>query len=258
MIKALFFDIDGTLVSFDTHAIPQSAVEAIAEARRRGVKVVVATGRTRPCLPPLEGITFDGYLTVNGASCVTAEGGQLVDERISEEQLETVMREAARLDFAMGVLTDEGLFVDRVTPEVALLAEVVDLELPDVGDLRELARRSPCRQLCFYTDLAREREALSARPDLVASRWNPNFADVNLRSVDKGTGVEAFMRHWGLERDEVMAFGDGGNDVEMIRKAGVGVAMGGACDEAKTAADFVADTVDNHGIAKALKHYNVI
>ncbi len=258
MIKALFFDIDGTLVSFNTHTVPQSTVEALAEARRRGVKVVVATGRTRPCLPPLEGLVFDGYLTVNGASCITDDGRQIVDERISDSHLSTAMREAARLDFAMGVLTDEGLFVDSVTPEVRLLADVVGLELPDVGDLKALARQSPCRQLCFYTGEEREREALRAVPELVASRWHPNFADVNLRGVNKGTGIEAFMRHWGLERDEVMAFGDGGNDVEMIAASGVGVAMGEACDEAKAVADYIADTVENDGIAKALRRYGVI
>ncbi len=258
MIKALFFDIDGTLVSFRTHAVPQSTIDAVAEARRRGVKVVVATGRTRPCLPPLEGLVFDGYLTVNGAACITDEGFQIVDARIDDRLLDAAMRESARLDFAMGVLTDEGLFVDRVTPEVRLLADVVGLELPEVGDLKALAHRSPCRQLCFYTDAERGREALRDIPELVASRWHPEFADVNLRSVNKGTGIEAFMRHWGLQRDEVMAFGDGGNDVAMLATAGVGVAMGGACDEAKAVADFVADTVENDGIAKALRRYGVI
>ena len=62
----------------------------------------------------------------------------------------------------------------------------------------------------------------------------------------------------GLKREEIMAFGDGENDIDMLKFAGIGVAMGNASDEVKAAADYVTDSVDADGIAKALKHFGLI
>ena len=92
----------------------------------------------------------------------------------------------------------------------------------------------------------------------MASRWCPIFADVNVAGIDKATGMEEFMHSYGFSAAEVAAFGDGGNDVAMLRAAGVGVAMGNACDEALNAADYVTASVDDDGIAKALAHLGVI
>ena len=66
------------------------------------------------------------------------------------------------------------------------------------------------------------------------------------------------MRHFGLTREEVMAIGDGGNDIPMLRHAGTGVAMGNASDEVKAAADYVTTTVDGDGIAHALRHFGIV
>ena len=67
-----------------------------------------------------------------------------------------------------------------------------------------------------------------------------------------------FAERFGFRLEETMAFGDGGNDVPMLRKAGIGVAMGEACDEALQAADWVTATVDDDGIRRALEHFGVI
>ena len=72
MIKAVFFDIDGTLVSFKTHAIPQSTIEALAALRERGIKVFIATGRPLVAINNLGDQVFDGYVTMNGG-CVLVE-----------------------------------------------------------------------------------------------------------------------------------------------------------------------------------------
>ena len=79
MYEIFFFDIDGTLRSFETHEVPASAREALARLRGRGAKVIIATGRDRRSLPPLEGLTFDGYILVNGGHCLTTDGEVLAD-----------------------------------------------------------------------------------------------------------------------------------------------------------------------------------
>ena len=77
MIKALFFDIDGTLVSFNTHAIPQTTIEAIAAAKAKGIRIFIATGRPAVIINNLSALQdrrlIDGYITMNGGYCFVGE-----------------------------------------------------------------------------------------------------------------------------------------------------------------------------------------
>ena len=81
------------------------------------------------------------------------------------------------------------------------------------------------------------------------------FADITAKGVDKGKGLMAVISDQNLRIEETMAFGDGGNDMAIIRRAGIGVAMGNAGDTLKAAADYVTDTVDGDGISKALQKF---
>src|SRR5699024_9878723 len=69
MIKAIFFDIDGTLVSFKTHQVPDSTIEALKQLKKKGIKIFIATGRGKDGLKVLDEIEFDGYITLNGQYC---------------------------------------------------------------------------------------------------------------------------------------------------------------------------------------------
>ena len=129
---------------------------------------------------------------------------------------------------------------------------------PAVADLREVAQRTPCRQMCVFMSPEQEERIMREFPECVSSRWSPLMADINMRGVTKASGMDVFLRHYGIDRSRSMAFGDGGNDVEMIRHAGVGVALGNAVDAAKRAADYVTATVDDDGVLRALQHYEVL
>lgn len=87
-----------------------------------------------------------------------------------------------------------------------------------------------------------------------AQRWHPFFADCICKGTSKATGIDAVCDYYGIDISETMAFGDGGNDMQMLAHAGMGVAMGNASDEVKACADYVTDTVDDDGIAKAIVH----
>lgn len=73
MIKAVFFDIDGTLVSFKTHVVANSTVEAIHQLRAKGIKVFIATGRQLQCIDNLGNLEVDGYVTLNGGYCIAGK-----------------------------------------------------------------------------------------------------------------------------------------------------------------------------------------
>jgi len=82
--------------------------------------------------------------------------------------------------------------------------------------------------------------------------------DVNARGIGKNNGIEQIFARYGLSEAETMAFGDGGNDIQMLRSAGLGVAMSNAGDNVKAVAAYVTDTTEEDGIWKALKRYAVI
>lgn len=258
MIRALFLDVDGTLISFKTHQIPRSTLDALAEAHRRGVQIFIATGRAAGDLAPLGEIPYDGVVALNGAHCIDSTGRVVSRALIPRADFERALELGREFDFPVALELDEGIFVDRVTPVVEELARLVAHPTPTQTDLRALFERGDCCQMCFYVDPELERRVLDELPGLIASRWCPIFSDINVRGVDKATGMASFMADHGFLESEVMAFGDGGNDVSMLRAAGVGVAMGNACEQALAAADYVTATVDDHGIRQALEHYHVI
>lgn len=258
MIKALFLDVDGTLVSFATHRVPESAREALQRAHERGVRIIIATGRAAADLEPLEGIPYDSVAALNGAWCVERDGTVVSRMLIPQQEFERSLALAAEYDFPVALEMDEGTFVDRVTPLVAELSRRVAHPVPEAVDLRALFARSACAQMCFYVDRASEARVMERLPSLQANRWCDEFADINVRGADKASGIEAFMKHYGWKREEVMAIGDGGNDLPMLHAAGIGVAMGNACAEAKAIADYVTTHLDEDGIRHALEYYKVI
>lgn len=257
-IRALFLDVDGTLISFTTHRVPDSAREALLRAHARGVRLFIATGRTANDLEPLAGIPYDGVVALNGARCVAADGRVISQRLIPRADFERALALSDELDFPLALELEQGVFVNRVTSAVEDLARMVAHPLPEEADLRELFDRSECCQMCFYFDRDTERRVMAELPGLVASRWYPVFADVNVRGVDKATGMASFLADYGMTASDAAAFGDGGNDVAMLLAAGVGVAMGNACAEALDAADCVTATVDEDGIEKALVHLGII
>lgn len=105
--------------------------------------------------------------------------------------------------------------------------------------------------------LSQEDEELIMRslPDCTSCRWHPDFADITMKSADKGMGLSAIIARHGIKPEETMAFGDGGNDMSIIKKAGIGVAMGNANEPLKNAADYITDSVDEDGIYKALERW---
>ena len=97
----------------------------------------------------------------------------------------------------------------------------------------------------------------AAVPGYKAVRWNDVFADVIPADGGKAQGMARMLERFGLGFDQCIAFGDGGNDIEMLRAAGIGVAMGNAAPAVKAAADYITDSVDEDGIWNAAVHFGL-
>jgi hypothetical protein len=94
--------------------------------------------------------------------------------------------------------------------------------------------------------------------EIKSVRWNPDFTDLIPADGGKSVGIQQLLEHFGLSQEETMAFGDGGNDIEMLQYVHLGVAMGNGTQNVKAAADYVTDSVDEDGIWNALVHFGLI
>ena len=256
-IKAIFFDIDGTLVSFKSHTVPESARRAIARLREQGVKVFIATGRLMKHVTIVNDIEVDGYITVNGGYCITSAGEVIFESAFPRATVERVIDLSEQYGFDLNVMTHEDMYVSSMGERVQKIASMINI-MPTVADVRAIAATQPVVQMCPYISRELEQEIMPLLPDCVGSRWIETFMDINLRGVDKSMGIRKVMEHYGFTLSEAMAFGDGGNDIPMVRDAGVGVAMDNACEELKAVADYITLSVDDDGVEHALRHYGLI
>lgn len=258
MIKALFFDIDGTLLSFNTHRMSEGLKAALWKARDKGLKLFISTGRSPHFFGQLEGFPFDGYIAMNGALNVV--DGKIVDHSPLEK--ETSMRIA---DFAMRENVPCWTFGKDVSAincmnEVSTELANQTLIKPDrFYDLREVAENNDIYEYSiFMTEEEINSRFVPVFRGLTYPRWHPYFCDIVNEGLSKSLGAAKILESLGIHREECMAFGDGGNDIPIIEYAGIGVAMGNATENVKAAADYVTLSVDEDGIPAALCHFGLV
>ena len=116
--KAIFLDVDGTLVSFDTHRVPQSAIEALQQVHESDIKIIIATGRAFTDLHELEEIPYDAVIALNGSDCVLRDGTPISRKQIPEKDFQRVLVLAQHYGFALAIETNEGIFVNELNPTV--------------------------------------------------------------------------------------------------------------------------------------------
>lgn len=261
MIKAVFFDIDGTLVSFDTHRVPVSAVRAIHALREKGIRTFISSGRRKADIDAVGLPEMDGYITLNGGICLDGQGNAIWKKTIPEADIESlVSMQDSPMRFPCVLVTDSGMHINFANETVKEFSRIVNVPLPSGMSREEWAAeaRSGVYQMVSFFSQRQERDIMKTLPGCSAFRWYPTFADVVPKGVGKDVGMDRIMEHFGLRREETMAFGDGGNDVPMLRHAGIGVAMGNAGDEAKAVSDHITSSVDDDGVERALIHFGLL
>ncbi|MCF0196009.1 MAG: Cof-type HAD-IIB family hydrolase [Bacteroidaceae bacterium] len=255
MIRAVFLDIDGTLVSFRTHQVPTSTTRAVSRIRQMGVKVFIATGRPRPFIDNLSALPYDGLICTNGAACLEADGTCFYTNPIPRQDIARLVEHLRHSPVPIIFANNERAFITNPTTRAEEVTHIANmLNLPSVPTLpTEEALATDILQAVAFFHPDEEKHILdNVLRGTTANRWCPYFADFVAQGTNKAVGIDVMLRHYGIALADTLAFGDGGNDIEMLRHVAIGVAMGNASEDVKAAADITTSSVDEDGVARVL------
>ena len=258
MSKALFFDIDGTLVSFKTHTIPQSTCNALKKLKANGHKLFIATGRPKLLLNNLGDLEFDGFITMNGAHCFTANHTDIFKGLIPSDDIERLISYYTTHDYPFICTLNNEWFITHSNADVEEVCKLIKIKTPPIAPI-ETARGKEIMEIMGYFPQSAEKEIFeNVLTHCEARRWHPLFSDIVTKGISKSMGIDKMIQYFGIQHIDTIAFGDGRNDISMLRHSNIGIAMGNADDKVKVSANYVTDSVDNDGIEKALKELNLI
>ncbi len=256
MIKAIFFDIDNTLVSHYTGQVPPSAREALKLARAKGIQCLIATGRHLSELDslPLDDMEFDGYITLNGQLCYDADRKLSFGNPITGPEKDALIALFQEKTIPMMLIEQDRMYANFINDRVLQAQGSVSALIPSVGQYtggqvyQAVAFVSPGEK-DMLTDLL---------PGCQVTWWTELAVDVVPPEAGKVTGIKGYLQQQGLSPAETMAFGDGENDMGMLQFVGTGIAVGNAQPHVQAAADYVTSHIDADGIFLALKHFEII
>ncbi len=263
--KLIATDLDGTLNN-DRKTIDPPTADALKDAQRRGIRVVLASARPLPGLYR-ERDALD--LQAHGGVLMAYNGGRIADAATGETLASVTMEkgDAAKVLRALETLPVTPILDDG---QVFYVTDANGYKVPyecannrmscvEVPNLADFLHFAPCKILMSVEPSALravQREIAALLPaGLIVVQTAPFYLEVCPAAVNKGVGLLAVCGALGIDPAQTIAFGDSQNDIDMLRAAGMGIAMGNADEEVRAAADRVTLSNNENGIAHALKEF---
>jgi Cof subfamily protein (haloacid dehalogenase superfamily) len=263
--KLLMVDIDGTLVGRERSVSAQNR-QALDRARREGVRVALSTGRAvQACSSIIDQLALDGHHIFFDGALVSAPGGEVYAEPLNRGVVKEAVKFARALDINLELYSATHYFVERETWSTDAHRQFFGVE-PTIVDFTDLWQRERIIKGGLASvnpeQMTRAREfyaRFEGRLHFSLAR-SPAFPDVEFTNVvapdvSKGRALEALVLYLGISLGEVMAVGDCTNDISLLSRAGLAVAMDNAPDEVKAVADHITLDVDRGGLAVAIERF---
>lgn len=268
-VKLIAFDMDGTLLDDDHVTIPEETVLALRSARERGIKIVAATGRTwclvLPAVGPLGGVDY--AVTSNGAAVLELGSHRwLYTNQIPNDKALELIAFLKSCNLPFEVYCEGQNFLEKsciaLMPETLLsdsFTQFYDRFATYVDSLEEALAGRPMEKVDIFHVPPEHREEVSRGirailPTQLAHAIDTNM-EVTAADATKGSALQKLCGELGISAEEVMAFGDGNNDVEMLQWAGLSFAMENGSEDAKAAAKHIAPPNYLGGVGQMVRKY---
>ncbi|WP_027408293.1 Cof-type HAD-IIB family hydrolase [Anoxybacteroides tepidamans] len=254
--KIVFFDIDGTLLN-ENKELPPSTVQAIQKLKAAGVYVAIATGRAPFMFAELrKKLGIDSFVSFNG-QYVVFEGEVIYKNPLQRQKLHELKEQAHKQGHPLIFMDAEDMRAS-VNDHSYIHVSMGSLKFPHPPADPLYYERREIYQALLFCKPEEEKQYVTSYPEFHFVRWHSLSTDVLPFGGSKAEGIRKLMERIGAAKEDVYAFGDGLNDLEMLQFAGTGVAMGNAKEEVKEVADFVTKSVDEEGILYGLKQLELI
>ena len=232
-----------------------STVEALDAARAKGIKLFVNTGRPRYYIDNLGDYPFDGFVCLNGGHAIY-KGRTIYKRPLEQPDVRRIIDVAEENRLACAAFTENYVRLNFHNERERWVSASIHVGFDEVGPLEGMKEKE-IFQFTIYCTVEEEKLFTGLR-NVVFPRWLDIFTDVDRADSSKGLGMAKVAEVLGIDMADVMAVGDGGNDLSMLKAAGVSVAMGNAIPEVQAAADFVSADAAADGVAVALRALGVI
>lgn len=254
--KIVFFDIDGTLLDFNKE-LPESTRAAIKTLKENGVYVAIATGRAPFMIEEIrKELDIDSFVCFNG-QYVVFEDEIIYRNPLSKDKLHNLLEHTKEKQVPVVLMNEHGA---RTTVPYSKHIEdslrSFKLKHPEFD--AEYHHHNDIFQSLLYCSEQEEKEYTHEHKDLKFIRWHPICMDVVPFGGSKAIGINEFIKRAQFQLENVYAFGDGLNDIEMLQTVGTGIAMGNAEKELLKHADVVTTAVDEDGIYNGLVKVGLI
>lgn len=250
----VFFDLDGTLLNAESK-VDDSVAKAVHELKENGYLPVISTGRSPIEIEAATSTTgIDTYITLNGAF-VQSQDKIIYQSNIKPELIKQLIDQTKEFGDSVSMHSPSESFLSEASPFVEEFYQAVNIDLPAVDPLYYQKDNVPMIVIVSEGDSDRYQEKF---PELKFYKTGPYSIDTVEKDISKMSGIKHLIKGLKMEDKPVYAFGDGTNDLPMIKYADYGIAMGNGIDSVKAAATYVTTENVNGGIVNGLKHYNLI
>lgn len=263
--KIIVLDLDGTLTNRDKVITPRTKA-ALMEAQKRGKKVVLASGRPTPGVVPLaeelELKNYGGYiLSFNGGMIMNCQTGEVVFSQLLPQEANRRIIELAeehRVDFL--TYEDDHIMTNNKENEYGQKESwITHMPLVERDDLKEYLNFRVPKFLLLddgdYLALVEPKVKAALGKNFSVYRSEPFFLEVLPKGIDKALSLARLLEVMGLTKEEMIACGDGYNDLTMIQFAGLGVAMENAVLPVRKVADYITDSNNDDGVGKVVEKF---
>lgn len=252
----MFFDIDGTLLDHEK-SLPASTKKAIELLKENGTFVAIATGRAPFMFESLrEELGIDSYVSFNG-QFVVFENEVVYENPLNEVELKSLVQYTETKSHPIIFMNEKTMKASvQHHPFIEKSLGSLNFSHPEKDNSFYVNRK--IYQSLLFCEEREEEKYLADFPDFNFIRWHSYSVDVLPKGGSKAEGIKKMIERLGFELKDVYAFGDGLNDLEMLKAVGTGVSMGNGVPEAKKLADLITTDVGNDGIWNGLKELQLI